>query len=617
MTDGNTDGRESTPAGAAPGDRGSDPTGSTGDQPRETTPDRSRARGLSRRRALASLAGLGGLALWGGRADATDASARPRAPPRFDVASASAFAHAVTFSNPDPDPSDRFGGDVAVSADGRTALVGVPGDDTEAGPDTGEAYVFARTGTGWNAAPAALSPPDLGPGDRFGESVSLSADGTTVLVGAPSDADAGEAYAFARTGTGWDATPAALPDPDPGGDGRFGESVCLSDDGTTALVGARDYRTEAGHGVGAAHVFARTEAGWDPAPVTLPNPRPAPGDRFGSDVAVSADGRTALVGAPLDEAATPGDDGPLAGVAYVFTRTEAGWDAADPAALANPDPDWYDVFGWSVAVSADGRTALVGAPENDAGDTEAGYGVGAAYVFARTEAGWDPTPVTLSNPDPDPYDYFGWDVALSADGTTALLDAFGGGADADPGGETYAFARTESGWATGTPLPLPDPTPDTSGSPGRRVAVDASGSAALVGAPEGDTDAGEAVGEAYLFERGSGGGGPSLVFEDQTSTGDAVVVAHATVPAGGFVVVASATGDTVYGVSEYLSPGSTADLRIPLDTPLPGNGTYLAVGQADTDGNRRFDADRVRDVCRLDVDGKPLADTAEITLQDC
>ena len=45
-------------------------------------------------------------------------------------------------------PGDQFGSSVAVSADGQTVLIGAPGNDAEAS-NAGAAYVFTRSGPGW------------------------------------------------------------------------------------------------------------------------------------------------------------------------------------------------------------------------------------------------------------------------------------------------------------------------------------------------------------------------------------------------------------------------------------------------------------------------------------
>jgi hypothetical protein len=95
----------------------------------------------------------------------------------------------------DADAEDFFGVSVAVS--GSTALVGARFDD-DAGSDSGSAYLFdVATGS----QKAKLTASDAAAGDRFGRTVAIS--GATALVGASGNSDAGEssgsAYVFERS----------------------------------------------------------------------------------------------------------------------------------------------------------------------------------------------------------------------------------------------------------------------------------------------------------------------------------------------------------------------------------------------------------------------------------
>jgi hypothetical protein len=75
----------------------------------------------------------------------------------------------------------------------------------------------------------------------------------------------------------------------------------------------------------------------------------------GFAVALSADGNTAIIGEP--------NDNNCAGAVWVYTRTGGVW-TQQGGKLVVPDP--VGCFGVSVAISADGNTAIVGAP-NDSG----------------------------------------------------------------------------------------------------------------------------------------------------------------------------------------------------------------------------------------------------------
>ena len=255
---------------------------------------------------------------------------------------------------------DVFGITVAVSGD--ILVVGAPGD-SDAGVNSGSAYVFTRVGGGWSQQ-AKLTATDAAAGDQFGASVAVSGD--TAVLGAPVDDDAGSssgsAYVFIPTGaTTWGqlakltAADAALGD-------EFGLSVAIS--GDTAVVGA--HRDDDGGGEsGSAYVFTRTGGSWSQQ-AKLVAADAAAGDEFGTSVAVSGD--TAVVGAYRDDNA-----GSLSGSVYMFNRTGITW--VEQTRLNATDTAAGDQFGISVAVSGD--TAMVGAHRDD----DAGVDSGSAYAF--------------------------------------------------------------------------------------------------------------------------------------------------------------------------------------------------------------------------------------------
>jgi IPT/TIG domain/FG-GAP repeat len=123
---------------------------------------------------------------------------------------------------------------VALSADGNTALIGGPVDNGE----VGAAWVFTRSASIWLAHGSKLTGGgELGEGG-FGASVALSSDGNSALVGGPSDNKAvGAAWVLTRSGSTWSQQGAKLTGGGELGEGRFGWSVALSSDGSTALIG--------------------------------------------------------------------------------------------------------------------------------------------------------------------------------------------------------------------------------------------------------------------------------------------------------------------------------------------------------------------------------------------
>ena len=90
-----------------------------------------------------------------------------------------------------------------------------------------------------------------------------------------------------------------------------------------------------------------------------------------------------------------------------------------------------DYFGESLAVSGDGSTALIGAPD----ENENGSAAGAAYVFERSDGSWSQQAKLLAD-DGDRTDQFGSSVGLSRDGS---LDLIGASLESNRTGSAYVF----------------------------------------------------------------------------------------------------------------------------------------------------------------------------------
>ena len=150
-------------------------------------------------------------------------------------------------------------------------------------------------------------------------------------------------------------------------------------------------------------------------------------DYFGCSVAVSGDGSTAVIGAHGDD-----DIGNNSGSVYVFTRSGSSW--TQQAKLTASDGASGDLFGYSVAVSGDGSTAVIGAH----GDDDRGIDSGSAYVFTRSGSSWTQQ-AKLTASDGAASDLFGWSVAVSGDGSTAVIGAYYDDDRGSNSGSAYVF----------------------------------------------------------------------------------------------------------------------------------------------------------------------------------
>ena len=271
----------------------------------------------------------------------------------------------ATLTSLDGAAEDHFGYSVALSSDGSTGILGTYWESQGSGPKKqGRAYVFKRDGAAWTQQ-AKLSAAEGAAGDQFGYSVALSSDGNTALVGAifttVDEKNAqGAAYVFTRTATNWTEQKRLLASQGAAND-LFGSAVALSSDGNTALIGAKYTKIGDKDFQGAGYVFTRSGTEWTERP-RLTAANGAASDQFGTSVALSSDGNTALIGAI--EVSVGGLDSQ--GAAYVFTRTGESW--AQQAELTAEDRADIEQIGTSAALSSDGNTALVGAGYAEVGN---------------------------------------------------------------------------------------------------------------------------------------------------------------------------------------------------------------------------------------------------------
>jgi hypothetical protein len=375
---------------------------------------------------------------------------------------------------------DEFGYSVSLSADGNTALIGGPGDNST----TGAAWVFTRAGATWTQQGETLTGGgEIGEG-KFGSSVALSGDGSTALIGGPGDnGGKGAAWVFTWTGSTWAQQGEKLTGTGETGEGEFGASVALSTDGNTVMIGGPEDNTA----TGAVWVFTRSGGVWSQQGPKLTGGEEG-NSQFGVLVALSADGNTALIGGPGDN-----DD---AGAAWVFTRSGGVWSQQGPKLTGTGETAIGGIggFGVSVALSADGNTALIGAP----GDNGGLFGKGAAWVFTRSNGIWtqqgeklvgDCTSSCAKEGTGEIENaWFGYNVALSADGNTALI---GGFRDNNWKGAAWVFTRSGSTWSQQGEKLVGDCTSSCAnqgtgetgeGMFGTMVTLSADGNTALIGA---------------------------------------------------------------------------------------------------------------------------------------
>jgi len=345
----------------------------------------------------------------------------------------------------------------------------------------------------------------------------------------------------------------------------FGSSVALSADGSTLAVGAHRERSIAS-GIngnqaddsavfaGAAYVFTRTAGNWSQqAYVKASNARAS--SAFGYHLQLAADGNTLAIGAPQESSNATGVNGnqtdtsmTFAGAVYVFTRSGTVWSQQAYLKASNTLAD--SEFGVTVGLSADGTTLAVGAYAEDSNATGINgnqadtslNAAGAVYVFTRTGATWTQQAyVKASNTRANAF--FGLNVALSADGSTLAVDSWGESSNvtgidgnqadtsANNSGAVYVFTRAAGAWSQQAYVKASNTRANAEFS--RGLALTSDGNKLAVGARfetsgatgingnQADTSAANA-GAVYLFTRtGAAWSQQAYVKASNTGAGDA------------------------------------------------------------------------------------------------
>ncbi|MBV7542269.1 FG-GAP repeat protein [Acidovorax sp. sic0104] len=381
-----------------------------------------------------------------------------------------------------------------------------------------------------------------GKGDAFGSAVALSSNGLTMAVGAPGERSNATCIAAVTTDSGCD----------------FANDSIVN----AGAVYVFSRATRAPVWVQTGYLKASNNRAYD-VQGYLDN-----GPRFGTSLALSADGTVLVVGAPGETSSARGVNGNSAntqtqgaGAVYVFKsfqspfnriwRQEAYIKASNTLAQAVYNTDIMgryvrapQAFGTSVALSADGALLAVGAP----GDRSNATGVngdqqdsslelaGAVYTYARSipstdsgdtpEATWTHRAYLKASNTRGPFGLrFGASVALAGDGLTLAVGApfenggspgVNGNQDdtsANYAGAVYMFTQRSGEWSQQAYVKASNP--GSGDAFGGKVALSANGDTLAVGAQE-ETASGTGVnkpqgertlaraGAAYLFTRSAG-----------------------------------------------------------------------------------------------------------------
>ncbi|MFL2546804.1 MAG: integrin [Candidatus Rariloculaceae bacterium] len=430
---------------------------------------------------------------------------------------------------------------VSLSGDGMTLAVGAPFESSSSAGiggnqadeslfGAGAVYVFANEDGEW-VQQAYIKASNPGVTDNFGFATSLSDDGNTLAVSAHFESSA-------ATGINGDQVDDSI--------GQSGAAYIFVRDGSTWTQQAYIKASNTGH--------RAAEVPDDAPPLADVAFGPASegeyryegslgeefddGDQFGAALALTSDGNRLIVTATAEDSAATGTNGDQtdnskrsAGAAYIFDRTADTW--AQSAYIKPSNPEVDALFGYSVAIAADGSRIAVGAYDEDGSPDSTNEfqdglvrGAGAVYVFELNGNSWDQIGY-LKASNAERGDSFGVAVTMSANGTTIIgtaqdEDGLLPGINNIPGpdrndavrpttGAVYAFVENEDGSWTQQAY-IKSSNTGAGDIFGSRLDVSADGNVLVVGAQFEDSDAqgidgpqdndnAQEAGAVYIFTR--------------------------------------------------------------------------------------------------------------------
>lgn len=397
---------------------------------------------------------------------------------RGGVDSSESFS--ITVSNPPSNQVQKLTGTgtvsnadigmaTAISADNKTIALGGAADSM----GQGAVWIYSRDSVGeWVQYGKKLVPTNASATAQIGQHLAVNADGTTLITGGMNDSSAtGAAWIFVKDTSGNWVQQAKLVGTGAVGPAKQGWSVAISADGNTAATGGyADSATITTLGVGAAWVFVRDSAGiWKQQGNKLVGRGAVGSAAQGSSVAISADGNTIMSGGIADSNNV--------GAVWVFVRnSDSTWKQQGPK-IKITNGDHPLAFGFSVALNADGNTAIIGSDDS--------YNVfGGAWIFVRDDKNkWTQQGSKLVGTDTA---YTGGkmeqgrSVAISADGNTAISGGYG-----DNGGQggAWIFTRNNNTWSQYGYKLLGSNVTGPYAQQGYSVSINTEGSIALIGGP--------------------------------------------------------------------------------------------------------------------------------------
>jgi len=299
------------------------------------------------------------------------------------------------------------GWSVSLSANGSIMAIGAPYNDTNQS-NSGQVRIYKDINGIWEQVGDAINGNSIS--EKSGWAISLSADGSILAIGAPYNDDNGEDSGHVRIYKNINNTWVQV-----GQDiqGEFaydynGYALSISADGLSLAIGA--YGNDAkGANTGYVRIYTLINNTWIQIANTLEGE--AQSDYSGYSVSLSSDSSTVAIGGRGNDA-----NGMNSGHVRVYKNINNTW---VQQGMDIDGENAQDNSGWAVSLNTDGSIVAIGAPYNDGNGTDSGH----VRVYENINNTWVQQGIDIEGEAL--YDYSGWSVSLSADGKTLAIGAYG------------------------------------------------------------------------------------------------------------------------------------------------------------------------------------------------
>ncbi len=352
------------------------------------------------------------------------------------TANLSAQAWAQVGTDIDGEAAHDRSGSVSISDDGKRLAIGA-NQNYGSGIVSGHVRVYAESGGVWSQVGGDIN------GETFdnysGASVSLSADGKSVAIGAcfnngSGPNNSGHVRVYKESGGAWTKVGSDIDGE--AADDLSGISVSISDDGKRVAIGA-SYNDGNGTDAGHVRVYKLTGSNWTQVGSDIDGE--AAGDNFGGVVSISGNGKRVAIGAGGNDG-----NGSAAGHVRIYSESGGVWSqvGSDIDGEAAGDLSGSSPFGYfsgyaAVSLSADGLRVAIGAYLNDGNGTDAGH----VRVYSESGGTWMQVGSDIDGEAAS--DHSGSGVSLSNDGKHLAIGAPSNGGS----GHVRVFSESGGVWS--------------------------------------------------------------------------------------------------------------------------------------------------------------------------